>query len=57
LDLPDDDAEIYIELHKKHGAEEPVPFDANYGIYEADHNEEIYNSFVYHPMGKAVAVS
>jgi hypothetical protein len=54
--LPDDEAEIYMELHNKRGVDETLPFDTTFDIYE-DHNEEIYNSFVYHPTGKTIAVS
>lgn len=45
-----------MELQNKRGVDEALPFDTNFDIYETDHNEEIYNTFVYQPTGKTVAV-
>lgn len=57
LELPDDEAEIYMELHTKPTVDDAaLKFETNFDIYGTDHNDEIYNSFVYQPTSRIVSV-
>lgn len=57
LELPDEEAEIYMELRTNPTVDDSATkFETSFDIYGTNNDEEIYNSFVYHPTGFSVYI-